>query len=106
MSPRSIALLHAELHKVSARNEIALARLAAWFRLPIPRFGEVIQVPVEHRKLTIVDRRFVEACHRRGVAVHVWTVNDRRQVVDLDRMGVDAVITDDPTVTPSAWRPQ
>ena len=35
------------------------------------------QVPERYGELVVVDERFVEAAHRAGMAVHVWTVNDR-----------------------------
>jgi len=40
----------------------------------------------------------VERCHRRGVAVWAWTVNDRATAARLAEAGVDAIITDDPRV--------
>lgn len=79
-----------------ARAEIAAARLASWLRLPVPRVGDVVQVPPEFRHVTIVDRRFVEGCHRSGVAVHVWTINQPDEIRRLTDLGVDAVITDRP----------
>jgi glycerophosphoryl diester phosphodiesterase len=38
----------------------------------------------------------VAAAHSCGVAVVPWTVNRRRDVRRLDRLGVDALITDVP----------
>jgi glycerophosphoryl diester phosphodiesterase len=36
--------------------------------------------------------------HRRGKEVHVWTVNDARQMARLMKRGVDNIITDDPDI--------
>lgn len=47
-------------------------------------------------KQSVTTPAVVEACHRRGVAVLVWTVNDPRAAESLVRKGVDAIITDDP----------
>jgi glycerophosphoryl diester phosphodiesterase len=77
-----------------SQAEIALVRAATWLRLPVPTPGDVLQVPTSARGITIVDRAFVERCHRRGVAVHVWTVNDPDDARRLRALGVDAVITD------------
>ena len=42
-----------------------------------PALGAVaLQVPERHGDLVLVDRPFVAAAHRAGLAVHVWTVND------------------------------
>lgn len=76
--------------------EIVVARLAAWLRLPVPRTGDAAQLPRRFRGVTVIDRRFVEGCHRAGVAVHCWTVNDPDDVEELFALGVDAVITDRP----------
>ncbi len=55
------------------------------------------QVPERYEDIVIVDRRFVDAAHRHGVAVHVWTVNDRESMARLVDLGVDGVITDVPS---------
>ncbi|NNE95705.1 MAG: hypothetical protein HKN24_06720, partial [Acidimicrobiales bacterium] len=84
--------------------ELFLARLAATLRLPVPRFGDVVQAPPEQAGADVVNKRFVEACHRRNIAVHTWTVNDPDELEQLASIGVDAIITDDPTITPADWR--
>jgi glycerophosphoryl diester phosphodiesterase len=47
-----------------------------------------------HRVLA--GRRLVEAVHRAGGEVYVWTVDDVRQIRALEALGVDGVITNDP----------
>ena len=51
-------------------------------------------------KVSVITRPVVEACHRRGVAVHAWTVNDPGTARILVERGVDAIITDDPRGIP------
>lgn len=41
-----------------------------------------------------VDRDYVDAAHRRGLAVNVWTVNADGDLSAMVALGVDAVITD------------
>jgi glycerophosphoryl diester phosphodiesterase len=43
-----------------------------------------------------VTPELVEAVHERGGRVYAWTVNTRRGIERMDRLGVDGVITDDP----------
>lgn len=56
------------------------------------------QVPVSAGRVTIVDERFVEAAHQRGLQVHVWTIDDPEEMVRLVDMGVDGIMTDRPAV--------
>ena len=46
------------------------------------------QVPVKANKITIVTRRFVEAAERRGLQVHVWTIDDEAEMRRLLDLGV------------------
>ena len=49
----------------------------------------------------IVTRRFVDAAHRAGIPVKVWTVNGVGDMRRLLSKGVDALITDHPDVARS-----
>jgi glycerophosphoryl diester phosphodiesterase len=65
---------------------------------PMPDIPAVaFQVPERHGDLVVVDERFVEAAHRSGKAVHVWTVNDAESIKRLLGLGVDGIISDLPT---------
>jgi glycerophosphoryl diester phosphodiesterase len=57
-----------------------------------------LQVPATQGDIVVVDPGFVRAAHDQGVAVHVWTVNDRADMARLLDLGVDGIITDLPTV--------
>jgi len=63
---------------------------------PIPDYV-ALQVPATQGDTVIVDERFVSAAHRRGVAVHVWTVNDEAGMARLLDLGVDGIISDLPS---------
>ncbi|MFD4668256.1 glycerophosphodiester phosphodiesterase [Lentzea sp. NPDC058450] len=60
--------------------------------------GQVAQVPVSQGRLHIVDRRFVQAAHRRALEVHVWTIDDEADMRALLDLGVDGLVTDRPDV--------
>ncbi len=66
-------------------------------RLARPAYA-ALQVPVWYGPLPIVTPRFVEAAHRCGVRVDVWTIDEPGQMRSLLDLGVDAVITDRPEV--------
>jgi glycerophosphoryl diester phosphodiesterase len=56
-----------------------------------------LQVPASYSGMTLVDEDFVEAAHGRGLAVHVWTVEEEPEMERLCRLGVDGIITDRPS---------
>lgn len=64
-----------------------------------PKMSAVaFQVPERYGEdVVIVDDRFVEAAHRIGAAVHVWTVNDTESMERLVSLGVDGIISDVPS---------
>ncbi len=47
---------------------------------------------------SVVTPAAVAACHELGVAVYVWTVNDRALASTLVAAGADGIITDDPRI--------
>lgn len=63
---------------------------------PPPANYVAFQVPESYGDITIVDSEFVEAAHRHGIAVHVWTVNDIEAMERLVDLGVDGIISDLP----------
>ena len=74
--------------------ELAALRLIGW-TWPGPLAA---QVPVSRGRLTVVDERFVERAHRRGIHVHVWTIDDPAEMSRLLDLGVDGIMTDRPAV--------
>ena len=71
---------------------------AAGFGAPARFAGACAQVPTRQGPLPLVDKRFVDAAHRRGIRVHVWTIDDRPEMVRLLDLGVDGLMTDRPDV--------
>lgn len=66
---------------------------------------DALQVPVHQGPLTVVNQRFVDAAHEVGLKVHVWTINDPRQMRWLRDLGVDGLMTDRPQVMLDALAP-
>lgn len=61
-------------------------KLGTWKDLPI-------RYLVPNQKL--LTRRLVDEAHAAGVQVHVWTVNNAREMRKLGELGVDGLISDD-----------
>ena len=74
--------------------------LAASAHLPGPASFDfhAAQVPVRSKGLTIVRPAVLDAAHRHGVAVHVWTIDEPAEMHRLLDMGVDGIMTDRPSV--------
>lgn len=63
---------------------------------PPPTRAAALQVPPTFGDVTVVDERFVAAAHRAGLAVHVWTIDERDEMEALLAVGVDGIMTDRP----------
>ena len=84
----------------TSMGRMAIARLrTASYGPPTWPFGAgCVQVPVRRGRIPIVDSRFVAATHRRGLQVHVWTIDDPVEMGRLLDLGVDGIMTDRPAV--------
>jgi glycerophosphoryl diester phosphodiesterase len=56
--------------------------------------GPVLQVPRRRFGVPLATPHFIEAVHRTGRQIHVWTINDTTVMERLLDQGVDGVITD------------
>jgi glycerophosphoryl diester phosphodiesterase len=65
-------------------------------------YAHQIGVDALHPQYMVVDPDYVAGCRRRGLKVHTWTVNDPVQAVQQWKLGVDAIITDDPAMVRAA----
>jgi len=66
--------------------------LTAFLRLPY----QALQIPVRAGSLTVVTPRLLDAAHREGLAVHVWTIDERPEMLRLLDLGVDGLMSDHP----------
>jgi glycerophosphoryl diester phosphodiesterase len=88
------ALAGARLATSMGPSEVTRLLLGAPDRSP----ACAAQVPHRARGVPLVTRRFVRQAHRRGLHVHVWTVNEPDEMRTLLDLGVDGLITDRPTL--------
>lgn len=71
-------------------------RLLGWF----VRAGRpvCVQVPERQYGVHITTPGFIDAVHRAGMQVHVWTIDTREDITRLLDDGVDGLITDRPDI--------
>ena len=88
-----------------AHAGVARLWLAGW-GLPVLAAGRfpVVQVPTHFKGLAVVTPRMLRAAHGRGIQVQVWTVDAETEMERLLDMGVDAIMTDRPTLLREVMR--
>jgi glycerophosphoryl diester phosphodiesterase len=74
-------------------------RLRSWLGLSgstwtMPPEMRAVQVPPIHWGMALVTPSFVRMVHSKGREIHVWTINDAKDMDRLLDMGVDGIITD------------
>lgn len=67
------------------------AFLTRWF----PLAGSRVQIPVRTDWLDLSRARLIDKCHRLGLAVDYWVINDPAQAERLLARGADGIFTDD-----------
>lgn len=89
---------HASIMKI--RQYVTDEQTAFLFRdgwLDVARYGEKHGVQALHPAIYYQNLpKLVEQCHAKGMKVHVWTVNEEAQALQLRAAGVDAIITNHP----------
>lgn len=77
-----------------SRRGVTALWLAGW-GVPVPRLAfPAVQVPATAGRVDVVTPRFVAEAHRRGIQVHVWTIDAPADMERLLDLGVDGLMTD------------
>jgi glycerophosphoryl diester phosphodiesterase len=76
---------------------LATGHVALQVALRLDQVKFVRRIPLV-RRLPIADRRLVSAAHRRGLAVHVWTVDEEAEMRAVLAVAADGAFTDRPSV--------
>lgn len=74
-------------------------RLRSWMGLPtdswsLPDGMVALQIPTTRYGFAMATPSLIRAAHKKGLEVHVWTINDPTDMARLWQMGVDGIITD------------
>lgn len=68
----------------------------AWKHAMFP--FDALQIPRTFHGIDVITPRFVEAAHHHGIQIHVWTIDDPSEMLELLLAGVDGLMTDLPDV--------
>jgi glycerophosphoryl diester phosphodiesterase len=63
-------------------------------QLKVPGFIPTIYSPA----WSLVTQSLINECHKKGMKIVPWTVNDKSKINELKKMGVDGIITDYPNL--------
>ncbi|MEM9694006.1 MAG: glycerophosphodiester phosphodiesterase [Myxococcota bacterium] len=92
-----------EVRNRGFRGTTALSRKEVFALATLPTFacrklikGHFAQIPVAAGPLKLATRAFIKKCHRLGLLVDYWTINDVSDAHVLLERGADGIITDDP----------
>lgn len=81
---------HSEMHKIVILNKTGLLRFHGKFK------ADAAQIPEYEDNIRVLTKSLIKIFHKRGVKVHVWTVNNKADIKRIYNMGVDTVMTDNP----------
>ncbi len=79
-----------EMLKVVILNKLGLLGLHGKFK------AQAAQIPEYHGKMKVLTKSLIRIFHKKGVMIHVWTVNEKDNMIRFFEMGVDTIMTDNP----------
>ena len=91
--------LHAQLNRTRAFQSIPRGLLVRTPELLAAAPNTALQLGCRQLGVyyPLLTQKIIKNCHRYGLPVSAWTVNDDQEITQLINWGVDAVITDFPT---------
>ncbi|MDO4294743.1 MAG: glycerophosphodiester phosphodiesterase [bacterium] len=87
-----------KLQKIDPEAVTGILYADGW--LKVPTYAQNLGVQAIHPAWYHVknDTKLIEKSHRKGLKVHVWTVNRKEDMEELLHLGVDAIITNYPDI--------
>ena len=71
-----------------------LSPTAGLARRLTPGRPDALQIPHRQGRIPVASRGLIRRAHANGVQVHVWTIDERSEMIELLDRGVDGLITD------------
>ncbi|MFC1669556.1 glycerophosphodiester phosphodiesterase [Spirochaetota bacterium] len=85
----------------STRREAICFLLSSWtgfIHLRKKYAFDALQIPEYYRGIKVLNARFIDNAHNADLRVHVWTVNNEKDMVRLIKLGVDGIMSDCPVL--------
>jgi glycerophosphoryl diester phosphodiesterase len=94
----AVALLPGVASSTSS-TMVIMARLRTWLGLPVdgwqvPAEIVALQIPPSQYGVALVTPSMLRLAQRKGLEIHVWTINDPESMRRLWQMGVHGIVTD------------
>lgn len=58
--------------------------------------ADAFQIPEYHGDYHLLTEEFIEKAHKKNIKIHVWTINEKKEMERLIKLGVDGIMTDYP----------
>jgi glycerophosphoryl diester phosphodiesterase len=96
--------VHQMLHDLRYEGSVGLSRLEVACVYSIPEVflqsmrlrGRAIQIPMTWGFIGLDQPQFIAKCHRLGLTVDYWTINNQEDARKLIKAGADGIMSDDP----------
>lgn len=59
-------------------------------------FADVFQIPEYHGNYHLLTEEFIEKAHKKNIKIHVWTINEKKDMERFIELDVDGIMTDYP----------
>lgn len=76
-------------------EDFVFSALSAMDYMYVPT-ASMVAIPQESAGIDLTTKRIIKAAHRRKMAVHYWTIDDKEDMKKLIGNGADGLITDRP----------
>lgn len=57
---------------------------------------DAFTIPTKHKKLPVLTPPFIAATRAKGIGLYIWTINNKKTMQRLIKLGVDGIMTDYP----------
>jgi glycerophosphoryl diester phosphodiesterase len=82
---------------------VAGVRMRSLAGRPLTHGADCLQIPTRFRGIPLATPGLLRACHRSGIPVHVWTVDEEAEMERLLDLGVDGIMSDRPRLLASVF---